>query len=119
MKSAKRIAIISSDVTLQSQLKSYLSDMGHSITLVQNYSDELDLAVESFAPDLFIVDPEVPDLTGVEISLHLRQISSIPILILSSFRTSKNELRLLDTRSRDYLGRPFGFPDLAARIDQI
>lgn len=109
MKSAKRIAIISSDVTLQSQLKSYLSDMGHSITLVQNYSDELDLAVESFAPDL----------TGVEISLHLRQISSIPILILSSFRTSKNELRLLDTRSRDYLGRPFGFPDLAARIDQI
>jgi two-component system KDP operon response regulator KdpE len=119
MKARKRIAIVSADIILQSQLKSYLSDIGHSIKVVQNYGDELDSLVESFSPDLLIVDPEAPDLTGVEIGLHLRQISSTPILMLSSFGTPKNQLRLLDTRSRDFLGRPFGFPDLAARIDQI
>jgi two-component system KDP operon response regulator KdpE len=119
MKTAKKIAIISSDITLQCQLKSYLSDMGHSIKVVQNYAEELDSVVESFGPDLYIVDPEAPEMTGVEIGLHLRRISATPILMLSSFRTAKNQLRLLDSRSRDFLGRPFGFPDLAVRIDQI
>jgi DNA-binding response OmpR family regulator len=119
MLTAKKIAIISSDMALQSQLQSYLSDMGHLIKVVQNYAEELDSVVESFGADLFIVDPEAPEMTGVEIGLHLRRISETPILMLSSFRTAKNQLRLLDSRSRDYLGRPFGFPDLAVRIDQI
>jgi len=119
MRARKKIAIISTDISLQGQLESYLSGIGHRIKVVQNYGDELTALVESFDPDLVIVDPEVPGLTGVEISLYLRRISPMPILMLSSYRAAKNQLRLLDTGSADYLSRPLGFPDIAARIDRI
>ena len=67
-------------------------------------------------PDLLILDLGLPDIDGAEVIRDLRSWSSIPILVLSARTQEHEKVLALDGGADDYLIKPFGVPELMARI---
>lgn len=67
-------------------------------------------------PDLILLDLGLPDGDGVGVTRVLRAESSVPILILSARDQEQDKVAALDAGADDYLTKPFGMAELAARI---
>ncbi|MBS1190532.1 MAG: kdpE [Rhodocyclaceae bacterium] len=67
-------------------------------------------------PDLLIVDLGLPDMDGVELIREFRSWSEAPVLILSARSDERDKVEALDAGADDYLTKPFGVGELAARV---
>lgn len=67
-------------------------------------------------PDLIFLDLGLPDMNGVEVIRQLRAWSSIPVLVLSARNDEMQKVEALDAGADDYLTKPFGLPELKARV---
>ncbi|MBF0628936.1 MAG: response regulator [Magnetococcales bacterium] len=67
-------------------------------------------------PDLLIVDLGLPDMDGIEVIRDIRLWSNLPILILSARSDEADKVQALDVGADDYLTKPFGMPELLARV---
>ncbi len=67
-------------------------------------------------PDLVILDLGLPDIPGTEMLRALRQLSSVPVLILSVLGDEATKIASLEAGADDYLTKPFGGGELVARL---
>lgn len=67
-------------------------------------------------PDLLILDLGLPDGDGIELIRELRTWSGLPVLVLSARTDEADKVMALDAGADDYLGKPFGIPELLARV---
>lgn len=67
-------------------------------------------------PDAVILDLGLPDMDGIEVIKQIRTWSTVPIIILSSRSDEHEKVKGLDAGADDYLTKPFGVPELLARI---
>jgi len=67
-------------------------------------------------PDLVILDRRLPKLSGDEVCRRIRAISATPILMLTGEKGTEERAALLDLGADDYLEKPFGMRELAARV---
>lgn len=67
-------------------------------------------------PDLVIVDLSLPDMDGTEVIRELRGWSTVPVIVLSARSHEADKVDALDAGADDYLTKPFGLPELTARI---
>lgn len=68
------------------------------------------------SPDLIILDMNLPDIFGLEVLNRLREWYERPILILSVVNDEETIVKALDSGADDYLTKPFGMPELLARL---
>jgi len=67
--------------------------------------------------DLLILDLNLPKLDGINVLRHVRSKKpSIPVLVLTQRAKIEDRVQCLDTGADDYLGKPFSFTELSARI---
>jgi two-component system KDP operon response regulator KdpE len=71
---------------------------------------------ESGKPDLVITDLAMPEMNGLELTEALRQISEVPIIVLSVRSTEIMKIHALDRGADDYFTKPFSMPELLARV---
>jgi two-component system KDP operon response regulator KdpE len=69
------------------------------------------------APDLIVLDLDLPDLHGGEILERIRSWSNVPIIILSVESSEEQKVRLLKMGADDYVVKPFGMAELLARSE--
>ncbi len=67
-------------------------------------------------PDLVLLDLGLPDLDGISVLARLREVSSVPVVVLSARHESDDKVEALDLGADDYLTKPFGMEELLARI---
>lgn len=67
-------------------------------------------------PDMLIVDLGLPDMEGVDLVREFRSWSDVPVLILSARSEEREKVEALDAGADDYLTKPFGVAELAARV---
>jgi two-component system KDP operon response regulator KdpE len=67
-------------------------------------------------PDLIIVDLGLPDADGKTFIRELRSWSSAPVVVLSAREQEAEKVEALDAGADDYLTKPFGVPELLARV---
>lgn len=70
----------------------------------------------SYAPDVILLDLGLPDLDGVEVLKRIRSWSNIPVVIVSARGHEREKVEALDLGADDYVVKPFGTPELLARI---
>jgi two-component system KDP operon response regulator KdpE len=79
-------------------------------------------AVETFSresPDLVVLDIILPEADGYEVLRRLRQVSDVPVIMLTVKEEERDKVRALGMGADDYIVKPFGALELLARIKAI
>jgi two-component system, OmpR family, response regulator len=77
-------------------------------------------AVQSFRPEVMILDVMLPDMEGFEVAERLgAERGHVPILFLTARDASEDKMRGLTTGGDDYMTKPFSLEELVARIRNI
>jgi DNA-binding response OmpR family regulator len=88
----------------------YAVDVTHDGEQAKAMATELDY-------DLFMLDLNLPRMDGIAILRHLRpRKPTMPILVLTSRNRVEDRVQCLDLGADDYMGKPFSFTELSARI---
>ena len=61
----------------------------------------------------------LPDIDGVEVTKRLREWSEMPIIVLSAVGEEEEKVRALAAGADDYVTKPFGPPELVARLEAV
>jgi two-component system KDP operon response regulator KdpE len=71
---------------------------------------------ETFAPDVVVLDLNLPGISGFEVCRRLREWTQVPIIVLSVREDESDKVEALDLGADDYLTKPFGIDELLARV---
>src|SRR5262245_26747577 len=116
--SGERLLLVDDDPRVLSAVGRRLGFEGFSVDLAASGADALDLfAVRQ--PALVILDVMLPEMDGLEIARRLRQISDVPILMLTARDAVADRVAGLRSGADDYLVKPFAFEELLARIEAL
>lgn len=110
-----RILIVDDESAIRNILRVSLVNEGFEIAEAGSGKDGLERAAE-FHPHLIILDLGLPDLNGLEVLKSLRKWTTIPVIILTVTDDEPTKVALLDAGADDYLTKPFGTPELLARV---
>jgi len=110
-----RVLVVEDDPGLQRFLVSCLKKLGYLVVPAATGAEALSLA-RSHNPDLVLLDLGLPDLDGLEVLKGIRTFSQVPVVILSARNQERVKAEALDAGADDYLTKPFGVVELAARL---
>jgi two-component system KDP operon response regulator KdpE len=115
---SKRILLIEDDVGLAEFIQYQIKREGYEVTIAHRGQDGLRLA-HQWQPDLIILDIMMPEMDGWVVCQRLREISNVPIIFTTALGAERDVVRGLEMGADDYLIKPFGPKELAARIQAV
>ena len=110
-----RVVVIDADKAIRRFVRTSLEAAGMSVFEAQTGAQGLAQAATRLA-DLVIIDLSLPDMDGIEVIRELRGWSAMPVIVLSARSREEDKVAALDAGADDYLTKPFGLPELSARI---
>jgi DNA-binding response OmpR family regulator len=114
----RRVLIVDDDPKVCETLDRYLSHAGYATASALDGPRALE-AVQTFAPDLVVLDVMLPEVDGLEICRSLRANSNVPIILLTARSTERDKLAGLSLGADDYLTKPFSPRELVARVEAV
>jgi two-component system, OmpR family, KDP operon response regulator KdpE len=115
-KLANAILVIDDEPQIRRFVRAGLELHGYSTRAAENASRGLD-AVAEMRPDLVILDLGLPDMGGLEVLNTIRSWSNVPVIVLSIQVDEEQKVHLLRSGADDYVIKPFGIAELAARCE--
>ena len=114
-----RILLIEDDPTVARYLVRDLDGFGHQVDHFANGEDGLRAAKDGQF-DVMVVDRMLPGMDGLTLIEAIRAAENqTPVLILSALGEVDDKVHGLKAGGDDYLVKPFGFPELLARIEAL
>ncbi len=113
--SAGKILVVDDEPQIRRVIKVILT--GEKYEIVEARSGEAALLrFREFLPDLVLLDLNMPGMGGLETCRAIRDVSDVPIIILTVRREESEKVELLDAGADDYVTKPFGKQEVLARI---
>lgn len=109
------ILIVDDDAQLRQLVSKMLRAHGYRATAVAGGREMLEM-LRATPVDLIILDVMLPGASGLELCRHVRQSSSVPILMLTAKSEETDRVLGLEMGADDYLTKPFGSRELLARV---
>lgn len=110
-----KILVAEDDTDIQEVLRLYLVNSGFEVISAYDGSEAYELML-SEKPDLALLDIMMPVINGYELTKKIREISNIPIIILSAMNADSDKILGLDIGADDYITKPFNPLEVIARI---
>lgn len=111
-----RVLIVEDDKDLARLLQIHLLRSGYEVRLAEDGR----MGVRQFGawkPDLVMLDVDLPAIDGMEVCQRIRELSDVPILMMTGHAVTETEIaRGLDLGADEYMIKPLGNIELAARI---
>ena len=114
----KRILLVDDDRKLTGMLSELLEADGYSCVVAANGARGL-LLLNEQKPDLAVLDVMMPGMDGVETLRRMREISDIPIIMLTALGDDEDRIRGLEAGADDYVAKPFVARELSLRIRAV
>ena len=113
-----QILVVDDDDDIRGLVRTLLERAGHDVS---DASDGLDGLRELYAgsPDLVILDVAMPGLDGWATLERIREVSDVPVLMLTARDAELERVRGLKGGADDYVVKPFGRQELVARVDAL
>jgi len=112
----KKVLVIDDDPVFLRLVEQVLTQKGYDVLKASNGQEALRLLFDQ-RPDLVILDVVMPRMDGWQTCSRIRDISDIPIIILTGKRRTEEDIvRGLDYGADDYLLKPVGNRELVARV---
>jgi len=110
-----QILIVEDDEDTAEVVSTVLEDAGYSTVAV----DRGDLAlseIAAMAPDLVLLDINLPDINGLDVLKSVRTHSFLPMIVLSGYGKDRDRVSALEAGADDYMAKPFSPEELVARV---
>ncbi len=110
------VLIVEDDDAVGLALQAALKRTGHQSTRVSLGADAL---LRHRTAEVILLDLGLPDMDGLEVLQKLRQLTAVPVLILTARDDERNVVRGLRQGADDYLVKPVKLGELLARIEAV
>lgn len=114
----KKVLVVDDEVKILEVIKSFLESKGYAVFTAENGKQAFCI-FEKENISLVILDLMLPDMSGEDICMSLRQKSRVPIIMLTAKIEEEDMLKGLGVGADDYIKKPFSLKELSARIDVI
>ncbi len=111
----KRILIIEDDPAIVRLLKVALTANHYEPLIAENGLSGISSFLSEH-PDLVLLDLGFPDIDGMEVLYQIREISKVPVIVVSARSNESEKVEALDNGADDYVTKPFNIAELMARI---
>jgi len=115
---AGEVLVAEDEDDVRQLLRVLLERAGHSVTEAVNGLQALDL-LQSTRPDLVVLDVTMPELDGWQTLERIRDLSDVPVLMLTARAGELDKVRGLKSGADDYVTKPFGRQELLARVEAL
>lgn len=111
----KKVLVVDDEAQITRVLRRGLESAGYQVRIANDGRSGLD-TFRAWLPDLVITDLSMPGYDGLELCSRIRQLSEVPILVLSVKDDEPVKVKALDLGADDYVSKPFGMAELTARV---
>lgn len=112
-----RVLIVDDEVNIRDAIAFTLRREGFDVLVAGTGPEALERAAQD--PDVIVLDIMLPGFDGLEVLRRLRQISNVPVLLLSARSDEIDRVLGLEIGADDYITKPFAMRELVARIRSV
>lgn len=116
-----RLLLVDDEEHLRKAMRDLMERAGYQVLEAADGVEALDM-VDRHAPDVIILDLNLPGIDGYEVLTQIRSrptMREVPVVVLTAKGDEDNEVRVLELGAADFLTKPFRARALAARIDAL
>ncbi|MFC5528285.1 response regulator transcription factor [Cohnella yongneupensis] len=113
-----RALVIEDDPIIGEMLTLYLVEEQFVVNRVETAREGLD-AITTFAPDIILLDLMLPDASGTELCAKFRNVTFIPMIVISMKSAVADRIQAISSGADDYLCKPFSMQELKVRMNAV
>jgi DNA-binding response OmpR family regulator len=113
-----RVLVIEDDPDIALGVRTVLGRSGFEVTTAAEGREGLRL-FHSERPDIVVLDVGLPEMDGWTVLERIRELSEVPVLMLTSYGQEADKVRGLRGGADDYLTKPFGNAEFTARVQVL
>jgi len=118
MNARPRVLVVDDDEDIRTLVRELLERAGYTVDEAENGRAALRNLFSS-APALVILDVTMPDLDGYQTLERIRDLSDVPVIMLTARTQELEKVRGLSAGADDYVAKPFGRQELLARVQAL
>jgi two-component system, OmpR family, KDP operon response regulator KdpE len=111
----RRILVVDDETQITRVLRTSLSAQNYDVRVANDGEMALEV-MKDWIPHLVITDLAMPNLDGLGLCRRIRQVSEVPIIVLSVRGQDRVKVDALDAGANDYVTKPFSMNELLARV---
>jgi DNA-binding response OmpR family regulator len=115
---AQRVLVVEDDPDTRELLETLLARAGHEVAVAPDGHAAL-RELFAKAPALVLLDVGLPGMDGWQTLERIREVSDVPVLMLTAFAGELEKVRGLSQGADDYVTKPFGRQELIARVSAL
>ena len=118
MVSKQRVLIVDDDTNISELISLYLTKECFETMCVEDGETAL-RSVDTFKPDIMLLDIMLPVMDGYQVCRELRKTSHLPVIMLSAKGEVFDKVLGLEMGADDYIIKPFDSKELVARVKAV
>ncbi|CAG9621574.1 response regulator transcription factor [Sutcliffiella rhizosphaerae] len=111
----KKILLIEDDKQLSMLVQDFLQKYGYDVNVPSDFQHIIE-QYHSYQPELVLLDINLPYYDGYYLCRSIRQISNVPIIIISARNADMDQILAIELGADDYITKPFTFDILHSKI---
>jgi DNA-binding response OmpR family regulator len=112
------ILVVEDDPDTRELLSELLTRAGHHVAVAEDGAEAL-RSLFSHPPRLVLLDVGLPGMDGWQVLGRIREVSEVPVLMLTAASAELEKVRGLAQGADDYVTKPFGRQELVARVNAL
>lgn len=113
-----KVLIADDEKEIRNLLKLYLENDGLDVFDVGT-GEEVAGAMDSFKPDVILLDVMMPGKDGIHVLKDIREVSNVPVMIISARTADAERILGLNIGADDYICKPFNPLEVVARVKSL
>ena len=114
----QNILVVDDEAPMRKLLSSNLKASGYAVSTAADGTEAIKL-MEEHPFDLLLLDLNLPGPNGLQVLQAVRRAAEVPVLVVSGRGRERDKVETLDLGADDYLSKPFGIPELLARVKAL
>lgn len=114
----KTALVVEDDKSVSQLIRLYLAQAGYRVISAEDGLVGLRMALDD-APDIVLLDLNLPGMDGIEVCRNVRKESEVPIIMVTARVDEDDRLTGLDLGADDYVSKPFSPRELVARVNAV
>lgn len=114
----QRLLVVEDDKQIRDELRVLLERNGYEVLVLESFANVVDDSL-ALAPDLVLLDLNLPGIDGHFVCRQLRAVSSLPIIVVTSRDTDMDELLSMNFGADDFVAKPYNSQVLLAHIVSV